>query len=85
MISIVQELAAEALFVSYLQPSEFPSRRTVEETVSAMIRLHGSDGCAGSVASEFGDHPESAVRRMMWVRAKLRDATTAPRLPHFAT
>ena len=71
MISTVRELAAEALFVSYLQPSEMPSRRSVEEAVTAMILRYGSDGCAEGVAGEFGDHPEAAVRRMTWVRAEL--------------
>jgi hypothetical protein len=88
MISTVQELAAEALFVSHLQPSECPSRQTVEETVTAMILRHGSDGCAAGVAAEFGDHPEAAVRRMSWVRGELDILTsvvTTPRRPHFAS
>jgi hypothetical protein len=85
MISIVEDLAAEALFVSDLQPSQCPSRRMVEETVTAMILRHGSDGCAGGVAEEFGDHPESAVRRMSWVRSELRAQVTTPRRPHFAS
>jgi nitrogenase molybdenum-iron protein alpha/beta subunit len=71
MISIVKDLAAEALFVSSLQPSECPSRQLVERAVTAMILLHGSDGCAAEVASEFGDHPDVAVRRMHWVHAEL--------------
>ena len=71
MISIVKDLAAEALFVSSLQPSECPNRRTVEQAVTAMILLHGSDGCAAEVATEFGDHPEMAVRRMHWVHDEL--------------
>lgn len=85
MISIVQELAAEALFVSDLQPSECPSRETVEDTVTAMLLRHGSEGCAGGVAEEFGDHPETAVRRMGWVRQELRTVMAAPRHPHFAS
>ncbi|MCA2214694.1 hypothetical protein [Jidongwangia harbinensis] len=85
MISTVQELAAEALFVSDLQPSERPSRETVEQTVTAMILRHGSDGCAAAVAAEFGDHPEEAVRRMCWVRAELRTVLAAQRRPHFAS
>jgi hypothetical protein len=87
MISTVQELAAEALFVSHLQPSENPSRQTLEATVTAMVLRYGSDGCAAGVAAEFGDHPESAVRRMCWVRAQLRRiaAATTPRSPHFAS
>ncbi|MFF5294731.1 hypothetical protein [Paractinoplanes globisporus] len=71
MISIVKDLAAEALFVSSLQPSECPSRQAVERAVTAMLLLHGSDGCAAEVATEFGDHPEMAVRRMHWVHDEL--------------
>jgi hypothetical protein len=71
MISTVEDLAAEALFVSDLQPSQCPSRRTVEQTVTEMILRHGSDGCAAGVAVEFGDHPDVAVRRMAWVRSEL--------------
>jgi len=85
MISIVQELAAEALFVSHLQPSECPTHKTVEDTVTEMLLRHGSDGCAAGVAEEFGDHPESAVRRMGWVRRELRDVLGAQRSPHFAS
>ncbi|WP_067502769.1 hypothetical protein [Actinoplanes sp. TFC3] len=73
MISTVQDLAAEALFVSHLQPSQCPSRETVEEAVTAMLLRHGSDGCAAVVAEEFGHHPETAVRRMGWVRDELRN------------
>jgi hypothetical protein len=85
MISTVEDLAAEALFVSDLQPSQCPSRRTVEETVTAMLLRHGSDGCAAGVAVEFGDHPEAAVQRMSWVRSELRTELAAPRRPHFAS
>jgi len=71
MISTVEDLAAEALFVSYLQPSDSPSRESLEDAVTAMILRHGSDGCAAAVAEEYGDHPETAVRRMCWVRREL--------------
>src|SRR4051812_20364376 len=72
MISTVEDLAAEALFVSNLQPSQCPSPGTVEDAVTQMILRHGSDGCAAGVAAEFGDHPEAAVRRMVWVRSELK-------------
>jgi hypothetical protein len=85
MISTVQELAAEALFVSCLQPSERPDRQTVEETVTAMLLRHGSDGCAAGVAEEFGDHPECAVRRMRWVRRELNGVLISQRRPHYAS
>ncbi len=81
MISIVQDLAAEALFVSDLQPFQRPSRQMLEDTVTAMILRHGSDGCAAVVATEFGDHPESAVRRMCWAREKALAVTVGPRRP----
>ena len=83
MMSTVGDLAAEALFVSHLQPSECPSRETVAEAVTAMILRHGSDGCAA--AEEFGNHPEAAVRRMSWVRRELGNAMAAQRSPHFAS
>lgn len=84
MISTVQDLAAEALFASDVQPSECPSRQRLEDAVTAMLLRLGSDGCAGHVAEEFGNHPESAVRRMNWVRHELFHVATAPRSPHFA-
>ena len=81
MISTVEDLAAEALFVSNLQPSDRPSPERLEDTVTAMILRHGSDGCAAAVAEEFGDHPETAVRRMCWVRGELKNAIVTPRRP----
>jgi hypothetical protein len=68
MISTVRDLVAEALFASTLQPSDAPVAETVRETVTRMILRLGSDGCAANVAQEFGDHPDTAVRRMGWVR-----------------
>jgi hypothetical protein len=85
MISTVQDLAAEALFISDLQPSQCPTSSTVEQAVTAMILRYGSDGCAAYVAFEFGDHPDIAVRRMSWVRAELSHAVAAQRRPHFAS
>jgi hypothetical protein len=79
MISTVEDLSAEALFVSRLQPSECPSCGVVEEAVTAMILRYGSDGCAAGVATEFGDHPEAAVSRMRWVRQALRETMSASR------
>ncbi|WP_239140271.1 hypothetical protein [Actinoplanes campanulatus] len=81
MFSTVKDLAAEALFVSYLQPSESPTRASVEQAITMMILRHGSDGCAAGVATEFGDHPEAAVRRMAWVHAALAEVLAPPRMP----
>jgi hypothetical protein len=71
MSSAVQDLSAEALFASDMQPSECPSQQAIEQTISAMLRCDGGAGCAGDVAAEFGDHPEAAVRRMSWARGEL--------------
>lgn len=80
MISTVKDLAAEALFVSDLQPSECPNRAAVEEAITMTILRYGGDGCAAGVAVEFGDHPDAAVQRMAWVHGELA-AVLAPRIP----
>ncbi len=68
MFSPMHDLVVEALFVSDLQPSQAPAAAVVQSAVERMILRHGSDGCAGAVAVEFGDHPDVAVRRMCWAR-----------------
>jgi hypothetical protein len=67
MISTMRDLVAEALFASALQPSDVPSPETVREAATATLLRLGSDGCAASVAQEFGDHPDTSVLRMAWV------------------
>ena len=84
MISTGRELAAEALFVSDLQPSQRPTSKCIEDAVTEMILRHGSDGCAGGVAEEFGDHPEAAVRRMSWVCGEVERVLTGNCRPHYA-
>lgn len=68
MITMTKSVVAEALFVSDLQPSQTPSARLIHATVDRMIQRYGAEGCAARMASEFGDHPDLAVRRMIWVR-----------------
>ncbi len=60
---------ADAVFVSGLQRRDEPSAGQVRQAVVAAIRAFGSSGCAGRVAQEFGDHPETAASRMRWARA----------------
>jgi hypothetical protein len=60
---------ADAVFVSGLQRRDEPSVGQVRQAVFAAIKVFGSSGCAGRVAQEFGDHPETAVSRMRWARA----------------
>jgi UDP:flavonoid glycosyltransferase YjiC (YdhE family) len=44
------------------------SGQAVRAAVERMIERYGSDDRAARMASEFGDHPDLAVRRMLWVR-----------------
>ena len=67
----------EALFASWLQPSDAPTAARVAEAIDRTARPFGIGGCAGRMAQEFGDHPEAAAERMRWVRqlaAELREA-----------
>jgi hypothetical protein len=59
---------AEALFTSRLATGSRPSLAVVETAVRIAVRAYGVRGCAGRVATEYGDHPELAVPRMRWAR-----------------
>jgi|SRR5271165_873036 len=61
-------IRADALFVSALQRGDHPSAKEVRQAVAAAVGAFGQRGCAGRVAQEFGDHPETAVTRMRWAR-----------------
>lgn len=58
----------EALFASALQRSDAPSPEVVAEAIRCAVSRFGRHGCAGRMAQEFGDHPESTVEPMNWVR-----------------
>jgi hypothetical protein len=64
----ISVIRADALFVSALQRGDHPSAREVRQAVAAAVGAFGQLGCAGRVAQEFGDHPETAVTRMRWAR-----------------
>jgi hypothetical protein len=67
-VSAVNDLRAEALFCSDLQPSDMPSREGIDQAITAMLLAYATEGCAGHVAQEYGDHPDAAVERMAWCR-----------------
>ena len=71
---------AEAIFATELQRGDKPSAGQVRQAVAAAIGAFGYAGCAERVAQEFGDHPETAVIRMRWARAVVREtfADSAP-------
>lgn len=65
----VRALQADALFASPLQPSDQVSASTIRQAVALALDAYRDTGCAGQVAQEFGDHPETAAARMRWARA----------------
>ena len=72
MVGAIDDLLVEALFVSYVQPSDAPTSSLVHRAITDAIVRYGTDGCAARVAMEFGDHPECAVSRMAWARETVR-------------
>ncbi|MFG2044915.1 hypothetical protein [Dactylosporangium sp. NPDC048998] len=72
MATTFEAVRAEALFASDLQSSQSPVGGEIRTAVAATLRRIGVQGCAARVASEFGDHPETAVARMAWALAQVR-------------
>ena len=70
----IRAVEADALFASLLQQCDEPSAGQVRQAVAAAIQAFGCPGCAGRVAQEFGDHPETAVIRMRWACVVAREA-----------
>jgi hypothetical protein len=64
----------DALFASGLQPSDAPTAEMVAQAIHRTLRQFGPGGCAGRMAQEFGDHPDTAATRMHWVRQLARVA-----------
>ena len=70
MIPITSIDTAEALFASYLQPSDHPTSAQVTAAVrDSLCRLGGQGGCAAVRATAYGDHPETAAEPMRWALA----------------
>jgi len=71
-------LWADALFVSVLQRSDKPDAGQVRKAIAAAVHAYGGRGCAQQVAQEFGDHPETAARRMRSARAVAGEVFASP-------
>ncbi len=83
----VHALRADALFASALQRSDELSVSQIRRAIAAALAGYGTAGCAGRVAQEFGDHPETAAVRMRWARtavAALEGQSPGPRLRRIA-
>jgi hypothetical protein len=70
----ISTVRADALFASALQRSDEPSAAQVNQAIAAAVRAFGTRGCAARVAQAYGEHPETAVMRMRWVRATVTGA-----------
>jgi hypothetical protein len=80
----IRALQADALFASALQPNDPLGVSQIRQAIAGALDTYGGAGCAGRVAQEFGDHPETAVGRMRWARASVMALEPAPgiaRLP----
>ena len=77
----IQTLHTHALFASALQRSDDLSAGQIRQAIAAALDGSGAAGCAGRVAQEFGDHPETAAGRMRWARATVAalDGQSVPR------
>ena len=78
MVGAIDDLLVEALFVSYVQPSDAPTSSLVHRAITEAIVRFGTDGCVARVAAEFGDHPDTAVSRMRWALATVRSVYPIP-------
>jgi hypothetical protein len=62
------DVRCTALFASGLQASDTLAPDAVAAAIMHTLRRLGRHGCAGLMAQEFGDHPETAGARMRWAR-----------------
>lgn len=68
----------QALFSSGLQPSDAPTTEMTTSAISRAVQQFGIRGCADRMAQEFGDHPDTAVSRMRWVRQLIAQDACRP-------
>jgi hypothetical protein len=82
----IHTLQADALFASALQHNDDVSINHIRRAIAVALDAHGAAGCAGRVAQEFGDHPETAAIRMRWARAMAAalDSQPVPRVRRVA-
>jgi hypothetical protein len=74
----VPAIQTDALFASALQRSDEHTVGQLRLAIAAALDEHGDAGCAGRVAQEFGDHPETAVARMRWACAMVAELDGQP-------
>ena len=58
----------EALFASWLQPSDNPTVGMIAAAIRSAVQRFGPPGCTKRLDQEFGVHPDAAAWRMRWAR-----------------
>ncbi|GIE99753.1 hypothetical protein [Paractinoplanes rishiriensis] len=74
MIAKLDDARTDALFASHVQRSEQPTAELIRAAVSDTVSRLGPARCAEVVAQEFGEHPDTALGRMLWARNAIRSA-----------
>lgn len=66
---------AAALFASDLPTGSHPSGAEVDHAVAAAVRVcGGTRGCVATMATAYGECPETAAPRMRWALGAVRAA-----------
>jgi hypothetical protein len=69
MRSQILAARAAALFASDLPAGSRPSDAVVDAAiVHAVLACGGTRGCVATMATAYGDYPETAAPRMRWAR-----------------
>ena len=71
-LGLTSAAMADVIFVSSLQRSQAPDFKTLVSAARQVLTRLSRLECAGLVALEFGNHPETAVARMRWCRSVVR-------------
>ncbi|MEU4689835.1 hypothetical protein [Actinoplanes sp. NPDC023714] len=67
--TMIDAARAEALFASILPTGSLPGAAETTTAIRSAVRRYGGvRGCAAEMAHAYGEHPETAARRMRWAR-----------------
>jgi hypothetical protein len=73
----LNDVRAEALFASPVQPSDEPTDVQVRAAIMRTVRRFGTRGCAAQMAQAYGDAPHAALPRMRWARGVVAEVFAA--------
>jgi hypothetical protein len=77
--AILYDARAESLFASDVSAWTQPTRAEVEAAIKHAVRRYGGiRGCLEQLGAEYGDHPDTAARRMRWARRTVSAAYGYP-------